>query len=173
MAEGLVRLGIRQCLASAAVGSLRRDWLAGTLVVCSDFLDASCRRSTLFDRSVVHTDFTDPFGAETRAALIAAAPEAKPTGTYVGVNGPRYETPSEIGAFRELGGDVVGMTAATEAILMKEAGIDYGCLAIVTNFGTGLGETPLSHGDVDLAMKAASARALAVLRAAAERLART
>jgi len=30
------------------------------------------------------------------------------------------------------------MTAGTEAILMREAEVDYGCLAIVTNMAAGI-----------------------------------
>ena len=35
-------------------------------------------------------------------------------GTYVGVAGPSYETPHEIGAMRVLGGDAVGMSTVPE-----------------------------------------------------------
>src|SRR5436189_62411 len=59
---------------------------------------------------------------------------------YVNVNGPRYETPAEIRMFVEAGGDVVGMTAGSEAIAMREAGVGYGCLAIITNLAAGLRE---------------------------------
>src|SRR5438309_8961953 len=36
-ALGLKQVGIRWCLASAAVGSLRREWPAGSMIACSDF----------------------------------------------------------------------------------------------------------------------------------------
>ncbi len=38
-------------------------------------------------------------------------------GTYVGVAGPSYETPHEIGAMRVLGGDAVGMSTVPEVCL--------------------------------------------------------
>ncbi len=38
-------------------------------------------------------------------------------GTYVGVSGPSYETPHEIGAMRMLGGDAVGMSTVPEVSL--------------------------------------------------------
>jgi 5'-methylthioadenosine phosphorylase len=167
MALGLQNLGAKACFSTAAVGSLHEDWMPGTMVVCSDFLDFSARNQTLFDADVVHTDFSKPFGDKARAALMAAVGEVN-EGVYVCANGPRYETPHEIKMYRQLGGDIVGMTAATEAILMHEADIDYSCLAIVTNLACGLSPTPLGHGEVVAAMEEAGERAVQIiLRAAA------
>jgi 5'-methylthioadenosine phosphorylase len=150
MALALQALGARACFATAAVGSLRSEWGPGTLVACSDFLDFTGRFPTLYDRAVVHTDFSQPFPA--RAHLLRAAEDVgtkiEDGGIYVCGNGPRYETPEEIKLYAGFGGHLVGMTAASEAILMHEAGIDYGCLAIVTNFASGIAEAPLSHQEV-------------------------
>jgi 5'-methylthioadenosine phosphorylase len=44
-------------------------------------------------------------------------------GTYVCTEGPRYETPAEIRAFRILGAGIVGMTSVPEVFLTKELGI--------------------------------------------------
>ena len=46
IADGLRRLGVRGCLATAAVGSLRDDWREGTLATCTDFIDATGRGTT-------------------------------------------------------------------------------------------------------------------------------
>ncbi|HEY3781052.1 MAG TPA: MTAP family purine nucleoside phosphorylase [Fimbriimonadaceae bacterium] len=151
IALGLKKLGVRYCFSTAAVGSLRRDWLTGTLVACSDFLDLTGRHQTMFDSNVVHTDFTWPFSPSGRAAILSAAAtmglDVKPEGTYICENGPRYETPHEITLLTHVG-DVVGMTASTEAILLHEAGIEYTCLALVTNLAAGIEDMPLSHEEV-------------------------
>lgn len=174
MARGMKKVGIRHCLATAAVGGLVPEWPAGTLVACSDFLDMTARNATLYSRTVIHTDFTDPFGPEGRAALLAAAQDLnvsiEPRGVYLCGNGPRYETPEEITMYRKLGADLVGMTAATEAILMREAGIDYTCVAIVTNLAAGISPTPLSHEEVVEAMQTAGDTVLKLLEKAASRL---
>jgi purine nucleoside phosphorylase len=62
------------------------------------------------------------------------------------------------------------MTAASEAISMREAGVRYACLAVVTNFAAGLSEQPLSHAEVDSAMRESLPEVVAVLRQAARRL---
>ncbi|MFQ3610991.1 MAG: MTAP family purine nucleoside phosphorylase [Fimbriimonadales bacterium] len=144
--------GVQAVFATAAVGSLRPDWTPGTLVVLNDFLDFMRSVYTLYDTEVVHTDFTHPFSPLLREALLQSAHAqeiaVQPTGVYVCAPGPRYETPAEIRMFRLLGGDVVGMTVAPEAVMCREAGIHYACVSIVTNLGTGLSDQPLSHEEV-------------------------
>jgi 5'-methylthioadenosine phosphorylase len=152
IALGLKAAGATCCLATAAVGSLQPNWGPGSMAVCADFIDLTGRNQTLFDRQVEHRDFSIPMGQAAQCALRVAAarlsPQAHPAATYICANGPRYETPAEVAFARQIGGDVVGMTAASEAVAMGEAGIDYGCLAIVTNLASGIGNTPLSHAEV-------------------------
>ncbi len=174
MALGMKQLGVKACLSTAAVGSLRSEWPAGTLVACSDFLDLTGRFPTLFDREVVHRDFTNPFGVESRRAILEAAADlgesVQKKGIYLCGNGPRYETPFEIELYRNFKADLVGMTAGSEAILMREAEVDYGCLAIVTNLAAGISDSPLSHEEVVDEMNRSGARAVNLLIRAAKRL---
>ncbi|MCS7299997.1 MAG: MTAP family purine nucleoside phosphorylase, partial [Fimbriimonadales bacterium] len=152
--------GVQAVLATAAVGSLRPDWRAGTLVILSDFLDFTREVNTLYHDEVVHTDFTEPFSPLLRRALLQAAQQlqipVQPEGVYVCAPGPRYETPAEIRMFRLLGGDVIGMTVAPEAILCREAGIHYAAVAVVTNLGAGLSGQPLTHEEVTEVMQRAT-----------------
>jgi 5'-methylthioadenosine phosphorylase len=172
MASGLATLGVRACVATAAVGSLREELGSGSLAVCTDFLDLTGRNETLHFSIVRHTDFSSPMGPLATTALKKACAKIGVSTpeecVYVGMNGPRYETPAEVRMLRKLGGDVVGMTASTEAILCREAGVDYGCLAIVSNLGTGLSGACLSHQEVEENVMKASGTALAVLLEAVE-----
>ena len=175
MALGMKQIGVSACLSTAAVGSLRPEWPAGTLVACSDFLDFSARNLTLFDKDVVHRDFSEPFGTRSRAAILKSAESlgevVQPKGLYLCGNGPRYETPGEIDLYKKFQADLVGMTASTEAVLMREANIDYGCLAIVTNLAAGISDAPLSHNEVVEEMNRSGDRAVGVLLGAARILA--
>lgn len=174
MATALQQLGVRFCIASAAVGSLRPEWGPGTLVACSDFFDFTGRFATMFDRTVVHTDFTYPFAESVRKALIVTAAldetSIQQTGVYLGGNGPRYETPGEIQYFASIKADVVGMTASSEAIVMREAGVDYGCLAVVTNLAAGISPQQLSHQEVEDEMNRSGETAVKLMLGAALRL---
>ena len=168
MALGLQSLGVHWCLSSAAVGSLRQNLDVGSFAACTDMVDASARRTTLFQRGVRHIDMGRVFPAADVLKEAGATAEA----VYINVNGPRYETPAEIRCFQAWGGDVVGMTAGSEAIAMREAGIGYGCLAIVTNMAAGLTANELAHHEVVDIMKTRGAQAVEVLLAAARILAR-
>ena len=162
MARAVAALGARACFATAAVGSLRREWPAGTLVAPGDFLDLTYRNVTLHDRAVRHVDFSAPFPA--RAALLQSG--VRDGGVYLGLNGPRYETPAEIRTFAGLGADLVGMTASTEAIAFREAGVPYGLLAIVTNLAAGLEDVELDHTEVVDVMGRVGERVVSILREA-------
>jgi 5'-methylthioadenosine phosphorylase len=168
----LTQLGVRGVVATTAVGGARLDLAPGDLVLLDDFIDFTLTRTgkTFFDGAggvVVHTDFTRPYSDELRAALLAAAERLgttlRPTGTYLCGDGPRYESPAEVRLFAQWGADVLGMTGVPEVTLAREAGLHYAGISLVTNPGAGLSPTPLSHAEVEEAMRAAGPRLRALL----------
>jgi len=152
----LQHAGVDRILATATVGTMRRDLQPGSLAVISDFIDFTKRRNTtMFDQAgeaVVHVDFSTPYCPDISCAIEQAAAELSirlgPRLTYVCVDGPRYETPAEVRMFAQWGGDVVGMTGVPEVIFAREMGMCYGALAIVTNYAAGIADRPLSHEEV-------------------------
>lgn len=175
MATALAQLGVKHCLASAAVGSLREEWGPGTFIACSDFLDFTFRNTTIHDATVVHTGFNDPFSPDLRSIFISQGAKlgvkVEPKGIYLAGNGPRYETPHEITLYRQFGADIVGMTATSEAIVMKESGVQYGCLAIVTNLAAGISPTEPNHQEVEEEMNRSGEKAVQILLGTAVELA--
>lgn len=150
IAQAVKDAGCRGCIASAAVGSLRKELPVGSIVICSDFLDFTGRNITMFEDEVVHTDMSESMPLS--GALVLAARDlgvdVREYGIYATTNGPRYETPAEIRMLQVCGANLAGMTAGTEAILFSELGVPYGCVAVVTNLATGIGEDKLQHGEV-------------------------
>lgn len=69
-------------------------------------------------------------------------------GVYVSYFGPNYETKAEIKAFRQLGGDAVGMSTVPEVLVARHAGMRVLGLSIITNMSTGLSNKQLSHDEV-------------------------
>ena len=63
-------------------------------------------------------DLTDLYSQRLRGAARAVDP-ALDEGVYVQVRGPHYETPAEIRHLRRIGGDLVGMSTALEAIAAR------------------------------------------------------
>ena len=178
----LQMLGVRAVLATTAVGGLRVNLRPGTLVLLDDFIDFTGSRTgkTFFDGDavsgtpVVHTDFTHPYSPVLRTALMDAAQAESiallPTGTYLCCDGPRYESPAEVRLFAGWGADVVGMTGVPEATLAREAGLHYAGVSLVTNPGAGLSPNPLTHTEVEEAMRDAAPRLLALLQATVARI---
>lgn len=149
----LKSLGVTGIIASTAVGSLRADWPPGTLVLLDDFLDrTTCRPKTFFDERAVHVDVTLPYCQGLRAQIRSVAVDLGVAlhdgGTYLCVDGPRFESAAEIRAFAQCGAEVVGMTGLPECVLAREAEISYAGISIVTNLAAGLGTAPLSHHEV-------------------------
>ncbi|GLW05464.1 purine nucleoside phosphorylase [Microtetraspora sp. NBRC 13810] len=93
--------------------------------------------------------------------LRALAKESDPSlaeGVYVAFRGPTYETPAEIRMCRAIGGDLVGMSTALEAIAAREGGAEVLGLSLVTNPGAGLVGEPLNHEEVLEVGRATAAR---------------
>jgi len=152
----LQEMGIERIIATAAVGSMRKDLPPGSLAVVEDFIDFTKRRDpSIYDRpgpKAVYTDFSVPYCPEVSEAIETAAKEldiplAKRV-TYVCVDGPRYETPAEVRMFIKWGGEVVGMTGIPEVVFARELGMCYAALAISSNFVPGVGDRPISHQEV-------------------------
>lgn len=160
----LKKLDVNAVISVCAVGSLQADILPGSFAVLADFIDLTKRREdTFFDSDtgpVVHTDFTQPYcpsvSHSITQACIDVGAKFEATATYVGVEGPRYESPTEIRLYASWGGDVIGMTNLPEVVLAREAGLCYGAIAVITNLACGISPTPLNHVEVRKAMTEAS-----------------
>lgn len=150
----LAKLGVKAIFATTAVGSLETTIHPGEIVLLDDLIDLTRIQAerTFFTNDVVHTDVTPPYSQPLRKAFIDAASALghpiRDRGTYVCTDGPRFETPAEIRMMARLGGDVVGMTGANEAMLAIEAGMHYCGASVVTNYGAGLTYAAIAHESV-------------------------
>jgi 5'-methylthioadenosine phosphorylase len=136
----LKTLGITHIISVSACGSLREHLHPRHVVVPDQLFDRTRSRSlTFFGRGlVVHVGLADPFCPHL-SRLVADAVEASGGtvhrgGTFVTVEGPRFSTKAESKVFRQLGFDIIGMTAIPEANLAREAEIAYAVMAHVTDF---------------------------------------
>lgn len=151
--EALKALGVTHAIASCAVGALNSDIKIGDYVVLDQFMGFFQKHITYYeDNHFAFVDMTYPFCENLRKCLVNACRimggNYFERGCYLGMDGPRYETAAEIRAMQLLGGDVVGMTVVREAIMMREAGICYGTVCLVTNMGAGMESTDSIHNNV-------------------------
>jgi purine nucleoside phosphorylase len=79
-----------------------------------------------------------PFSDEVRSSLVAAASEtghvARHRGTYGHVDGPRFNTPTEIAQLASVGVSAVSQTAGPEVVLCGELELPYGLMGFVTDY---------------------------------------
>src|SRR5579859_818179 len=132
----LKTLGITHIISVSACGSLREDYAPGQIVIPDQIYDNTKSerggRSFFGDGIVAHVGMADPFCPEMSAVLAEATTKAGGTvhrgGTFVTIEGPRFSTKGESNVYRQLGFAIIGMTAAPEAFLAREAEICYATL---------------------------------------------
>ncbi|MCB7135897.1 S-methyl-5'-thioadenosine phosphorylase [Cellulosimicrobium marinum] len=149
-------LGVRQVVAASAVGGLRAELGAGTVVVPDQVVDRTWgREHTVYDAAgtVVHVPFADPYCPRGRAVAVRAA-QAGPLpavdgGTMVVIQGPRFSSRAESRRNAAEGGSVVGMTGMPEAAIARELALCYTTLALVTDADAGVeGGESVTHAAV-------------------------
>jgi len=146
------QLGVKEILATSAVGSMNPGFKVGEIGLVEQFLDFTKRRqTTFFERQVVHTDMTNPYNRHLNLEVAVAARrmgiEVHPHLVYVCAEGPRFETAAEIKMYKILGGDVVGMTGVPEVVLANEKKLEYASIVIATNWAAGM-QPKVSHEEV-------------------------
>lgn len=134
----LNELGVERIIGISAVGSLKKEFEPGSIVVCDQFIDFTKKRDyTFYDKETVHVSLADPFCPDLRELFQKEAEKLKipfhKAGTYLCIEGPRFSTRAESKFFRTLA-DIIGMTLVPEAILARELEICYVSLAMVTDF---------------------------------------
>ncbi|MDY5585045.1 MAG: purine-nucleoside phosphorylase [Arcanobacterium sp.] len=146
--------GAKICILTNGCGSTVPEWGPGTTVLISDHLNLTAD-SPIEGANFV--DLTDLYSARLRGLAKEVAADL-PEGVYTQFRGPHYETPAEVKMARLLGGDLVGMSTALEAIAAREAGLEILGISLVTNHAAGFAPGHLSHEEVLEAGAAAGPR---------------
>jgi purine-nucleoside phosphorylase len=165
--RALAALGCEALILTNAAGSLRPDMPPGSVMLITDHINFT-GVSPLFglrsdDRFVDMSAAYDPALCARFRNAAAATGLLLHQGVYVWFAGPNFETPAEVRAAARLGGDAVGMSTVPEVILARHAGLKVAALSIITNLGTGLSSTPLSHAQTMAAANEAAGRVCRLL----------
>jgi 5'-methylthioadenosine phosphorylase len=147
--------GARGVLAVTVCGALDRQLELGSLVV---FDDLHFLANRLPDGSIctLHTQpgapgrghwiFDRPFSPPLREALLAGARTAghpvRDGGCYGHVDGPRFNTRTEIRMLQQAGVTVVSQTAGPETVLCGEADVPYALVGYATDYANGVAPEP-------------------------------
>jgi 5'-methylthioadenosine phosphorylase len=134
----LKKIGIERIIGISAVGSLKKNFKPGDIVISDQFIDFAKKRDyTFYDKEAVHVSLANPFCPELRKLFYKEAKKLKipvhQDGTYCCIEGPRFSTRAESKFFRNFT-DVIGMTLVPEVILAREMEICYLNLAMTTDY---------------------------------------
>jgi 5'-methylthioadenosine phosphorylase len=138
--DALKRAGVTDLVSVAACGSYKAELPPGMFVLVDQFVDRTHKRESSFfgNGCVAHLSMAHPVGPRLQDRLAQAADaediEVSRGGTYVCMEGPQFSSLAESLTYRDLGYDVVGMTAMPEAKLAREAEITYATIAMVTDY---------------------------------------
>jgi 5'-methylthioadenosine phosphorylase len=136
----LKRAGVTDLVSVAACGSYKAELPPGMFVLVDQFVDRTHKRESSFfgNGCVAHLSMAHPVGPRLQDRIMQAAAaegiEVSQGGTYVCMEGPQFSSLAESLTYRDLGYDVVGMTAMPEAKLAREAEITYATIAMVTDY---------------------------------------
>jgi 5'-methylthioadenosine phosphorylase len=144
-------LGVRWILGPAAAGSLKKDVVPGSMVVCDQLADLTSGRQDTFygGPPVTHVGFADPYCPTLRPIAIDALRtlgiETHPRGTVVVISGPRFSTRVESKWYQDQGWEVINMTQYPECYLARELEMCYVNISLITDYDVGLeGIAPVS-----------------------------
>ncbi|MDP3950962.1 purine-nucleoside phosphorylase [Microbacterium sp.] len=136
--------GAKIMVLTNGAGGIRETWKPGQPVLISDHINLTAD-SPLEGANFV--DLTDLYSARLRDIARTVDPSLD-EGVYTQFRGPHYETPAEVQMAKAIGGHIVGMSTALEAIAAREAGMEILGFSLITNLAAGIQKTPLSHAEV-------------------------
>lgn len=125
-------------------GGIKETWKPGTPVLISDHINLTADSPL---EGATFVDLTDLYSARLRAIAKGIDPSLD-EGVYTQFRGPHYETPAEVQMAKIIGGHIVGMSTALEAIAARQAGMEVLGMSLITNLAAGIQKTPLSHAEV-------------------------
>ncbi len=150
----MYELGIKTLFVSNAAGGMNPEFKIGDLMVIDDhinFFPEHPLRGKNFPTGPRFPDMHEAYNKALRdeADLIAREKGIRIVhGTYVGVQGPTFETPKEYRMYHILGGDAVGMSTVPEVIVACHCGINVFGISVITDLGGFDNPVKVSHEEV-------------------------
>ncbi|WP_022884903.1 purine-nucleoside phosphorylase [Glaciibacter superstes] len=136
--------GAKTMILTNGAGGIKEHWTPGTPVLISDHINLTADSPL---EGATFIDLTDLYSKRLRD-LARTIDSSLDDGVYCQFRGPHYETPAEVQMAKTIGGDIVGMSTALEAIAARQAGMEILGLSLITNLAAGIQKTPLSHQEV-------------------------
>ncbi|MBP1241271.1 purine-nucleoside phosphorylase [Frigoribacterium sp. PvP120] len=136
--------GATTMILTNGAGGIKETWAPGSPVLISDHINLTADSPL---EGATFIDLTDLYSARLRELAKGIDPSLD-EGVYTQFRGPHYETPAEVQMAKAMGGHIVGMSTALEAIAARQAGMEILGMSLITNLAAGIQKEPLSHQEV-------------------------
>lgn len=167
----MLHLQVPNLIVTNAAGSVDNTYQPGEMMLIKDHIklygDSPLRGPNFDDFGPRFNDMSDPYTEEIRELAKECGQELGmklKEGVYFYMQGPSYETASEIRAINILGGHVVGMSTVPEVIVASHGGMKVLGISCITNMGTGILKQPVGHEEVIKAGQEVAEKFLKLLR---------
>jgi purine-nucleoside phosphorylase len=159
--------GAQVMVLTNGAGGIDPSWTPGTPVLISDHINLTAASPL---EGATFIDVTDLYSTRLRDLAREVDPSLD-EGVYVQFRGPQFETPAEVRMAKAMGGTIVGMSTALEAVAAREAGVEVFGISLITNLAAGISDSPLSHEEVMEAGRNAEDRLAGLLSRITHRIA--
>ena len=166
----MYELGIKTLFVSNAAGGMNPAFSIGDLMIITDhinFFPDHPLRGKNFPTGPRFPDMHETYDLKLGAMADEIAQEKGikvQHGTYIGVQGPTFETPAEYRMFRIFGADAVGMSTVPEVIVAHHCGIKTFGVSVITDLGGFDVPVQVSHEEVQEAANAAQPLMTEIMR---------
>jgi len=135
-------LGVHTLLISNASGGMNAAFEVGDLMIITDHIylqpEHPLRGKNYPELGPRFPNMNEPYDKDMIAKGLAIAKANNitcHTGTYVGVQGPTFETPAEYKCFHLMGGDAVGMSTTPEVVVARHMDVKCFAISVITDVG--------------------------------------
>ncbi len=156
------QMGIRKLIVSNASGGVNRNFKIGDVMLIKDhinFFPEHPLRGPNDERfGPRFVNMSEPYSKKMLQVVREYATEKNikiQEGTYLGLQGPTFETLAEYTMVRNIGGDAVGMSTVPEVIVAKHMDMEVFGISVITDIGTEEFIEEVNHQEVLKAAKAA------------------
>lgn len=169
-------LGIKLLILSNAAGGMNPDFKVGDIMIINDHINLFGTNpligQNIDELGCRFPEMSEPYDKSyiKKAADIAKENNIKVFhGTYIGVSGPTFETPSEYKFFHIIGADAVGMSTIPEVIVARHMLMPCFALSVITDLGIGVTEK-VSHEEVQKAAREAEPKMTLIIKKLIEQI---
>lgn len=125
-------------------GGIPERWTPGTPVLIRDQINLTAESPL---EGATFIDLSDVYSPRLRDLARSIDPELE-EGVYCQFRGPHLETPAEVRMASIIGGHIVGMSTALEAIAAREAGMEVLGMSLIMNYAAGVQDAPLDMQEI-------------------------